>query len=177
MNCWKTVNVSKDIGTQKLFFISLLTMFVFFIVIYLPISIINSGVILKADSVHFFIIGLFALVPLHQLFQTLPIWCRKRKIIMRFQLKYWIFPYVKVKQCHSISRRLSIISLVTPCFGITIPLLLASIRIPEYMHYFTILAALHAGISFRDYLYVYMFVRAPKKSQIENHNTGFDILI
>ena len=177
MNCWKTINISRDIGTQRMTFISMLIMLISFVVLYLLLSILNSSVHLSADGIFLFILSLFLTEPFHKFLHAVPDLLLLKKVKFKIELKFKIFPSLHVIYGQNLSRTLSILSYLLPTFFITIPLIIASFYYPTHMHYFIIIASYNIGLSIPDYIYVFLCLKAPRRCIIENNSHGLDILI
>jgi hypothetical protein len=177
MNCWKTINLSRDLGNQRLIVVSLIVMLAAFIMIYVPLSIIYESIHLNDDYLFLFLICLFLIIPIHLICHALPTWIIGQKIKIKISFKSVIFPIFYIEYNHSLSRNLKIVSFLAPTLLITCPLLFFSIIYPQYMHYLSIGAAINIGLSVTDIIYLMILIKAPRKSIIEHTKYSFDILI
>lgn len=177
MNCWKTINLSRDLGNQRLKVVSLLVMITAFIIIYVPLSIINQDVHLNDDYLHLFLICLFLLIPIHLVCHAIPVWLTGQRIKVKVSLKSRVLPILGIEYNHSLSRNIKIASFLAPTLVMTCPLLYYSVACPQYMHYFSIIAAVNIGLSVTDMIYFAILIKAPRKCIIEHTKHSFDILI
>lgn len=177
MNCWKTINLSRDLGNQRLMVVSFLVMLAAFIMIYVPLSIIYESIHLNDDYLYLFIICLILIIPMHLICHALPAWTTGQRIKIKISFKSVIFPIFNIEYNHSLTRNLKIVSFLAPTLLITCPLLFFSIIYPQYMHYLSIGAAINIGLSVTDIIYLMILIKAPKKSIVEHTKYSFDILI
>lgn len=177
MNCWKTINLSRDLGNQRLTVVSLLVMLAAFIMIFVPLSIIYESIHLNDDYLFLFIICLLLIIPIHLFCHALPAWLTGQRIKIKISFKSVIYPIFKIEYNHSLSRNLKILSFLAPTLLITCPLIFYSIIYPQYMHYLSIGAAINMGLSVTDIIYLMILIKAPKKSIVEHTKYSFDILI
>ncbi len=177
MNCWKTINLSRDLGNQRLMVVSLLVMLAAFIMIYVPLSIIYESIQLNDDYLFLFIICLFLIIPIHLICHALPTWLTGQRIKIKVSFKSIIYPILNIEYNHSLSRNLKIVSFLAPTLLITCPLIFYSIFYPQFMHYLSIGAAMNIGLSVTDIIYLMILIKAPKKSIVEHTKHSFDILI
>lgn len=177
MNCWKTINLSRDLGSHRLIIVSFLVMFAAFIMMYLPLSLINENTPLNDDQPLLFIFSLFILIPFRLICYAIPAWIGFKKIKVKMNMFSRFFPTFKIEFSYSVAKPLKIISILAPTLFITIPLVIASIYFPEYMHYVSIIAAVNIGLSVTDFIYVYILIKAPRHCFVEETNNSFDILI
>ncbi|NSL51998.1 DUF3267 domain-containing protein [Calidifontibacillus erzurumensis] len=171
MYCWKTINLSRDLGNSRLITVSILTMLSSFIILYVPFSIINKNVQLNDNYFHLFLFCIVLLLPIHGISHMIPIWLAGKKG------KINIFSFIKFEFTHSISKNVIIWSMLGPTIFITCPLIFCSYFIPMYMHYLLILAAINIGLSVTDIIFVKILLKAPKKCVIEHNKNSIDILI
>lgn len=177
MNCWKTINITREFGVHRLTMIGLIVTIFSFITLYVFLSSLFPGIDFSDNGLSLFIISSLFLVHLHKLTHAIPAWLLRKKTRIDIEWQYHIFPYINVHYCESMSKFTFIVSKLFPSFLITVPMIIASLTFPAYMHYFTMLAALNIGVSITDFIYLYLFFKAPKKCYIENFDGGFDILI
>lgn len=176
VNCWKTIDISRDYGSQRIIIISVISMLLSFIILYLPLSILFPKAYLHDDGILLLILSLIFTPTIHKLFHILPLVLFRIKIKLDMK-RYFVFPNVTYSICQTVGKKLSILSLVAPTVLITLPSILLCFIYPSYMHYFSIVAAFNIGLSLIDYIYLFMCLKAPRKCFIENYEGGFDILI
>lgn len=176
MNCWKTINMSKDFGFYRLSFLSVISMIIAFIIIYLPINLLFPQVHFKEGPFLLFILLLFGLVMLHKFLHIIPLLLSGNR--MTYQLKFYSFiPTIRIKPCYSTKKLDMLLSLIAPFIIITLSLTLLGIQFPFYMHYFCMATAFHIGICIPDFIFINQIIKAPKKCYIEEYDDGFEVLI
>ncbi|MFT4416722.1 DUF3267 domain-containing protein [Fredinandcohnia humi] len=177
MTCWKTINLSKDYGFHRITLISFISMFIAFILFYLPLNLMYSSIELKEDGSLYFLFALFFIYPVHELLHVLPFWMSGKRIMINVKWKYGIVPFVSTRSKRSLSRPFAILVLITPFLFITCLTLGMCVVFPGYIHYFTIAAAINFGLCVPDFIYLSQFVKAPKSCLVEEIEDGYDILI
>lgn len=178
VNCWKTINMSKQYGFQRMAFLSIITMLFTFIFLYVPITYFFIPASAFYDKhFHFFIFGIILLYPLHKMMHYLPIAHLGAKVRKRIEWKYGIYPIIHIRVSEPISKPLFLLSLFFPFIIISFFFVCLCLLLPNYIHYFTILSAFHVGICVPDFIYGKNIVRAPKQCFIEENDEGFEILI
>lgn len=176
MNCWKSINLSREYGYHRIVLISTLMAFITFIMLYLPFSMIFSSVNLKENGIHYFILGIFILSPIHKLLHGLPLWLTGRKVGIKV-CKIGGIPTIHLTYRESIPRPLFIMAVTFPALIITSTMVIASFSFPAYMHYFVMMASIHIGFCVTDFIYLIQSMRAPKKCFVKDFDGGYDILI
>ncbi|WP_102271918.1 DUF3267 domain-containing protein [Cytobacillus massiliigabonensis] len=177
MNCWKTININKHYGSQRLFFMSSLTMLLTFIIIFVPAQYLFGATSFYDNYFLLFIICLWIMYPFHKLLHYLPIAHLGNKVKKIGTMKYGLLPIIHVKVNEPIAKWKFIIALFTPFVTINSLLILACFCFPHYVHYSTILLAFHVGICFSDFVCAKNVLSAPNHSYIEENDEGFEILL
>ncbi|WP_226038021.1 DUF3267 domain-containing protein [Aquibacillus saliphilus] len=177
MNCWKTVNVTREFGLNRIYLISLLTGLMSFIFLYLPFSIVHQTNELKDHGLLPLLIGLILLPMVHKLTHILPLFLVKKRLKMNWRFKIGLFPTFSFLTNKRMSKKTSITILLAPTVLITIPGLISSYLFAEYHAYILLFTSVNIGLSFTDFLYTSHIIKAPKKCIIENAKNGYDILI
>ncbi|GGM25506.1 putative membrane protein YhaJ [Paraliobacillus quinghaiensis] len=177
MNCWKTVNVQREIGINRIYLISFLVGLLSFILLYLPFSIVHQTSNVKDHGIFPLLIGLLLLPVVHKFVHFIPLLLTNRTFKFNCRLHKKTFPIIKVLLRAKMSKRTSIITLLAPTIFLTIPGLVASYFFGEYFVYFLIISAVNIGLSYTDFIYTGQFIRAPRKCIVVNDGTGYDILI
>ncbi|MBG9443211.1 DUF3267 domain-containing protein [Cytobacillus firmus] len=177
MNCWKTINFTKQYGSQRLFILSSLTMLATFIFTYVPATYVFMPGSFYDNYFIFFAAGLWLMYPVHKLLHYLPI--AHLGIIVKKQLiiKYGFMPIIYIRITEPISKRLFLTATLAPMFIINSLLLAACFVFPHYVHYLVILFAFHAGLSFSDIVCAKNVLNAPNQSYVEENEDGFEILL
>lgn len=123
-----------------------------------------------------FLGSLAVLFPIHKIIHWLPLTLAGLKATMKFE-KGALLPLMRCETCSPISRNLFLIAALSPAVSITAAAITASIYMPTYVSFFSILAAINLGFSFSDFLYASQVLRAPKNAYVEDRSEGFHILI
>jgi hypothetical protein len=177
MNCWKTINLSKDYGYHRILFVAMILMCLSFIALYLPLSMVYPSSVLHEDHIVAFFLSMLFIAPVNKLLHAVPYWMAGKKVKVQVSLKYLIFPVINIRTNQAVKKYVLMTSLVMPTICITLPALAASYAMPGYFHYFLIIASYNIGLSITDYIYLNLFIKAPRQCYIEDFNGGFDILI
>lgn len=177
MNCWKTVNVQKDLGINRIYLLSFLLGVLSFIFLFLPFSAIHQGYTLRDHGIFPLLISLALLPTIHKLVHFIPLVLMKRSFKLKCRLNKMKFPMVSILSSTKMSKKTSILTLLAPTILLTIPGLIASYFFMEYFAYFLIFSSVNIGLSYTDFIYTGKFIRAPRKCMVENDGTGYDILI
>ncbi|MRX71462.1 DUF3267 domain-containing protein [Bacillus lacus] len=176
MYCWKTVNLSKDYGLHRIVFISVLLSIFSFIMLYLPLNMIHGETVLKSDKFLFFLALICLTVPIHKCLHVLPLLLCGRRISIKLK-KRAFYSFLHFTPYSGVHKKLMLISLLTPFLLVTSMMISASMQLPQYLHYFSMIAAFHIGWCVPDFLYIRQLVIAPKSCIIEEYNDDFEILI
>jgi hypothetical protein len=178
MNCWKSVNIIKEYGIERILFLALFGIFSFFTVFYLTYSMLYPSAYLADLGVFFLFFLLLAIAPFHKLMHCVPLWMVGKKAKLKIKLGLEIYrPTMACCIPSRLSRNLTIIVVLFPFLSITFLTCVGAFLIPAYMHYFAIFSAINFGYSITDFIYALKLYKAPKHSFIEDHEDGFDILI
>ncbi|BAB04901.1 DUF3267 domain-containing protein [Halalkalibacterium halodurans] len=176
MNCWKSINIERDYGTLRLAMISATTMLMTFLVYYLVLSSLIKVPPYLGLGPYLYIVGAIGVIGLHKLLHIFPLWvCGQRLIIERNNKGF--LPFLNIKTKDPLSKNLFLFSLLFPGVVITIICSISVLLFPQGLHLFAILTAINLGLAVYDIVYALQVVKAPKASLIENHRTGFHILI
>ncbi|MDF0726907.1 DUF3267 domain-containing protein [Cytobacillus sp. S13-E01] len=177
MTCWRTINLSKDYGFDRIVLMSLLTMFFAFVLFYLPLNLFNSTTNLNEDGVLLFTLGLLFIFPIHKFLHALPLIILRKKVKIHLTQFFLIIPVFSIRPKQTLSKSVTITAITTPFFLITFLMLLASLIFPGYIHYFSILAAINIGLCVSDFICLTQFIHAPKTCLIEEIEDGYTILV
>ncbi|MDY0406245.1 hypothetical protein P5G51_013360 [Virgibacillus sp. 179-BFC.A HS] len=80
MNCWKSINMTKEYGLHRLYFISFLTGLLSFIVLYVPVSMIHGVHPVKEIGMIGFCVAMLCLPIIHAMMHILPLFLIKKRI-------------------------------------------------------------------------------------------------
>ncbi|MFC3040687.1 DUF3267 domain-containing protein [Virgibacillus xinjiangensis] len=177
MNCWKSININKEFGLQRMNFISFLVSILAFTVLYVPVSIVHGRMPNNEAAFVPFLIVLFFLPMIHTLMHILPLIVMNKRVNFVYKKKYKCIPVISYSTKYHLTKKVSFITAGAPSLLLTVPGIAASYMFPEYYFYFLVLASIHIGMSFIDYLYMVYIWKAPKCAFIDNRHDGFDILL
>lgn len=177
MNCWKSINITKEFGLNRLYMISFLLGLLSFIFLYVPFSILHGDIRVNESGIIPLVIGLLFLPTIHTFMHILPLIIMNKRVKLKLKKsKKLLCLFTYYTKAH-ITKKATFVTLLTPSVFITLPGVIASYIFADYYVYWLIFAAVHIGISFSDFLSVLYIAKAPKAAFIENVNNGFDILI
>lgn len=176
MHCWKTINVKKQYGFDRLFMISALFGLAVFMASYIGLAIVYATP-LSDQYFLLFLLALLVIYPLHKILHFLPlIGCHKSlKLIIRKQMK--ICPAILLHINEPVPKTRFLLSLAAPFLVLNAALVVSSTLMPAYSHYFAMLLAYHCGLCLTDIIYLRNLARSPKHALIEETDTGFEILV
>jgi hypothetical protein len=168
--------MTKEYGNLRLALLSIIFMVTYFTLFYLMFSTFQRNESFVEFGLFSFIFALFFIVPIHKLLHILPLWLTKKKVKIKFT-KINFVPMITFSVEENVPRNITIFSVIFPFLLITILSLNGAIYFPQFLHYFAIFSAIHAGLCMTDLLYLIQLIKAPKHSYIDNNETGLDILI
>ncbi|WP_186579168.1 DUF3267 domain-containing protein [Aquibacillus kalidii] len=177
MNCWKTINVTRQVGINRIYLFSLIMLLLSFIFLYLPFSIIHQSHDIRDHGMFPLIIGLILLPLAHKLMHILPLLLVNRRIKFKCSMKNSFIPNISLLSRAKMSKNMVCFVLLAPTLFLTIPGLISSYLFADYYVYFLIFTSFNIGLSFTDFLYTKHLLEAPKKCIIENAGDGYDILV
>lgn len=177
MNCWKTVNIQRDVGQGRVYLLSLISGMLAFIFLFLPYSILHLEAAIKDPGIWLISLMMLTLPFLHKIAHIASLGLLNKRIKIKWERKYWLIPFFSYQMLTSLSKKTSIIIWLAPTIFITVPCLILAVVFPAYYPYLLIFAAVNIGLSFSDFIYIKQFLQAPKKCIIENARDGYDILI
>lgn len=177
MNSWKTIDLSKQYGSCRIFHFTVFTILTSFVFIYTLFSVFSSHVIMYDDQTMGFFTLLLLLYPVHKLLHYLPMRLVCKKVKTCWSLKWWLVPTCKIYVHHPIRKNLYLMTLVLPFMVMSLLLVGCALAFPHYTHYFTILLSLHTGLCVSDFIYAKNLIGSPGRSFIEEHGEGYDILV
>lgn len=176
MHCWKTINVKKQYGLERLFLLSSLLVITVFSFAYALLGIVNDTD--KSDDYFWlFLLGFLSVYPLHKLLHYIPLFRFRDKVRLIFKKQFGILPVVSIRIVEPIIKSRFIFSLLAPFIFVNFALIVCALFIPIFAHYFTMLFAYHCGICLIDLIYVKHLSKSPKCAFIEETDTGYEILI
>lgn len=175
MNCWKSINLNKEFGLKRLYFLSFFIGLLAFIFMYVPVSIKHGEHHVNESGTLFFLAALILLPIVHTAMHILPLLFMNKRVKLKYQVRY--FPCITYYTHSYLTRKASLFVALFPTFVLTIPGIAAGYAFPEYDAWILILSSIHIGISFSDFVLVKQIIQAPKRSVIESGKEGIDILL
>lgn len=176
MQCWKSINIKRQYGYDRIFLISSFIVFLVFSFMYIGITFfVDSG----SSSEYFFIflLSFLAVYPVHKLLHYLPLASQKGRVrIIRYN-QYRIVPMFVIRICEPIQKQRFILALLLPFLCLSTLFLVGMLMFPAFAHYFLLLFAYHCGMSVMDLIYVKELIHSPKKAWIEEIEDGYEILV
>jgi hypothetical protein len=176
MNCWKTINLSKDVGSHRMIFISMLTMIFVFILTYLPINLLLPKDHLNDEHFLLFVLLLISMIPIHKLLHAFPLILSGCRVSLKIKC-YYMLPILQIRTCHGINKRTMILSLLSPFLICTSVFLFCSPYFPAYVHYLCIALAFQIGLCVPDFIFIKHIISAPKTCFIEEYEDGYEVLV
>ncbi|PZD91793.1 hypothetical protein DEJ66_05090 [Bacilli bacterium] len=88
-----------------------------------------------------------------------------------------IFPIFTYYTKSHITKKVSLIVLISPTILITFTGIILTYLFAKYYLYILLFTCIHVGVSFLDFWYMNQIIRAPKEAYVQSENDGFDILL
>lgn len=177
MNCWKSVNMNKEYGQERRYFVSFLVGMFMFILLYVPFSIFHDKAFTNDDA-FFPFLAIFIMMPtIHSLLHLVPCVLLGKQIRIVRRLKMKVFPVFYFCTKKHLSKPVSLITALSPTILFTLPGLVASTMYGDIYVYALMLTSVSIGLSVKDFIYTGHLLRAPRRSLIANRTCGIDILI
>jgi Putative zincin peptidase len=175
MNCWKSINLSKQYGLPRIMILSLLTMLLSFTILYTILSMGITPTKLYDDRYVWLFLGILIIYPLHKLLHYLPLVRHLDKVKWSMG-QYKFFP-ISIRVIDPIQKNLFILALISPFIIITSCLSAGALIFEHYAHYFTILLSLHIGLCVTDFISIKNILGSPNQCFIEENEDGYEILV
>ena len=176
LHCWKTINVKKQYGFDRIFMLSSLLVLAVFSFFYVMLEILNDNP-LSDERFTVFLLSFTLLYPTHKAFHFLPVIRYRNRIRFSIKTQFGFMPILAIRIKEPVPKELFLFALLAPFFIINSILIAGAFMFPEFGHYFTMLLAYHCGLCLIDLLYIKNLARSPKKALIEETETGYEILI
>jgi len=176
MNCYKSINITKEIGQNRLLIISMLIGILSFIILYVPYSLHHTSHMNQTGLLPFLAILVF-LPSIHSCMNILPLIIMQKRIKVHYKRKNKFFPAFNYYTASHLSKKAALACAIAPTLFITIPGLIASLLFPAFFVYILLLTCIHIGVTYIDFLRIKYIIKAPKRAFIQNVDDGFDILL
>ncbi|MFC4322155.1 DUF3267 domain-containing protein [Litchfieldia salsa] len=177
MTCWKTINLSREYGFHRIVIVSFLTMLMTFILLYLPLNLVYSNIPLTEDGLVLFVLTLLVIFPIHKLLHSFPLIILRKQVKITIERTIFMLPVISVRPKCLLSKPLIMLVLITPFVSVTGFMLYGCALFPQYIHYFTIIIAVHLGICVSDFILLKQLFKAPRACIVEEIDNGYDVLI
>lgn len=177
MHCWKSVNLKKDFGRNRLYIVSLLISIFMFILLYVPFSIIHGHVHINENGILPLLVAIAILPTIHSFMHILPLIIMNKRVKVIYYKKYKLLLIFNYYTKTHLTKKASLFIAIAPTLFLTLPGLIASYLFPSLTVYFLILTSIHIGLTFIDFLYMIHIIESPKQSFIDNRSNEFDILV
>ncbi|WP_257349436.1 DUF3267 domain-containing protein [Pseudalkalibacillus decolorationis] len=174
MNCFKSINLIRDYGKLRLWFMSCLFSLTYFIVYFMSFSMYHPDTIYIQTGILPVLFSAIIVLPIHVTLHCLPLWLSGKRASVAVGDTRFSF-YCRIPSV--ISRRVALITVSMPLFLITAGALLGPLFFPQYLHLFAIISTLNIFLSVKDMIYIQHLWNAPKDSFLEDGNSGFQIIV
>lgn len=176
MHCWKTINVKKQYGFDRIFLLSSLLVVAVFSLFYVLLEIIHDNR-LSDERFAVFTLAFLLLYPLHKGIHCLPLLRYRNRVHFSVKKQFRFMPIFSIRIKEPVPKARFLFALLAPLIVINSALIAGAFLLPEFGHYFTMLLAYHSGLCLIDLLYIKNLARSPKKALIEETETGYEILV
>ncbi|AYC30172.1 DUF3267 domain-containing protein [Paenisporosarcina cavernae] len=176
MHCWKTINVRKQYGFDRIFMLSSLIVLAVFSIFYVAMEVTRQAD-LSDQGFGIFFASFLLLYPTHKLIHYLPLIRYRKEVRFYVKRQLGIIPILVIRIKEPIPKTRFLFALLAPFVLINGVLIAGAILFPMFNHYFTMLLAYHCGICLIDLLYIKNLARSPKLALIEETDNGYEILV
>jgi hypothetical protein len=176
VHCWKTINVKKQYGFDRIFMLSSLLVIAVFSLFYVMLEILHDNP-LSDERFTIFLLSFILVYPTHKAIHCIPLLRYRNRIHFSIKTQFGFIPILSIRIKEPVPKALFIFALLAPFFIINSILIAGAFMFPVFGHYFTMLLAYHCGLCLIDLLYIKNLARSPKKALIEETETGYEILV
>lgn len=176
MHCWKTINVKKQYGFDRIFMLSSLLVVAVFSLFYVMLEILHDNR-LSDDRFAVFLLSFMLLYPVHKSLHFLPLIRYRNRIHFSVKTQFNFMPILSIRIKEPVPKKRFLFALLAPFLILNSLLIAGAFMFPEFGHYFTMLLAYHCGLCLIDLLYIKNLARSPRKALIEETETGYEILV
>lgn len=177
MYCWKNINIHKEYGLSRLYFISAMITLIVFSIMFVPLSAIHPSDSAPESGIVYLAIAIVLLPGIHSFMHLLPLIIMHKQTKLAFGTTHKFFPIIHYVTKKYMSKRNFLTVAIAPTICITVPGIIASYVISDYYVYILLFTSLHIGVTLQDFIYIIRLTKAPKESYIENEHAGLNILI
>ncbi|WP_019414344.1 DUF3267 domain-containing protein [Paenisporosarcina sp. TG20] len=176
MHCWKTINVKKQYGFDRIFMLSSIIVMAVFSLFYVTLEILNDST-LSDERFAIFLLSFILIYPTHKALHCIPLFRYRNNIQLSVKKQFSIMPILSIRIKEPVPKSLFLFALLAPLVIINSILIIGAFVFPVFGHYFAMLLAYHCGLCLIDLLYIQNLARSPKKALIEETDTGYEILV
>ncbi|MGE7919939.1 DUF3267 domain-containing protein [Viridibacillus sp. NPDC093762] len=176
MHCWKTINVQKQYGHDRIFLLSTIIVISVFSIFYIVLNIFKEDP-LSDHLFPLFLMVFFMIYPAHKLLHFIPLFNYRKSLRFSIEKQYSFLPVLSMRIHEPILKSRYVFALLVPFILLNLVLIIGAIMFPPFRHYFSILLAYHCGLCLIDLLYVKHLRHSPKTALIEETDKGFEILV
>lgn len=176
MNCWKSFNLTKDLGSVRLVILSLIGTICYFVIFNLTFTDLFGPLKIDHFNVILFLFCLLLVYPVHKIMHCVPIWVTGKKVKLSMERESAL-PRLFCDIKGAMPKRLYMLVILFPFVFITACLCILTFCLPSGIHYYSMIGSINFGISVSDLLYFIYLVSAPKSAIIEDDRDGCHILI
>lgn len=176
MQCWKSINIKRQYGYDRIFLLSSFLVFLIFSFTYIGFTYLTSSGV-SSDHFLLFIIGFMAVYPVHKFLHFVPLASQKGKVRFIRSVHFKVFPMFIIRICEPIEKSRFILALLFPFIVLSMTFVIGMMMWPIFAHYFLILFAYHCGMCVMDLIYVKELLHSPKRAFIEEVDDGYEILV
>ncbi|MCF6136175.1 DUF3267 domain-containing protein [Pseudalkalibacillus berkeleyi] len=174
MNCFKSINLTRDYGNLRLGLMSTLFSLTYFIVYFMLFRMFHPETIYSQTGLLPILILVIMVIPLHSLLHCIPIWFTGKKAWIELAENRYSF-FCRIPNV--LPKKTALISVSFPLIVLTSLSLVGPLLYPEYLHVFAIISTVNMFYCFKDMIYIFHLWNAPKDSYLEDSATGFQIIV
>ena len=176
MNCWKSFNLSKDLGSVRLVILSLFGMICYFVIFNLAFTDIFGPLKIDNFNIIMFLLCIFLVYPVHKFLHGVPLWVVRRRAKLTWDRSSFI-PKLFCNIFGAIPKRLYLLVILFPFLFLTITLVILTLFYPAGIHYYSVTGSINFGLSVSDFLSFIYLLSAPRHSIIEEDQNHCRVLI
>ncbi|MFS0560058.1 DUF3267 domain-containing protein [Terribacillus sp. 179-K 1B1 HS] len=177
MNCWRSVDAKKDLGTNRICLISAMIGLLTFIILYPMLTLIHPKIKIEETGLLLSLISVYLLPFIHGITHLIPFWMTGKRCAYKLRWVGQFIPIMQFKVRTETSRIVPFLSLLMPTILITLPLLISAIFVDVMPIYFILPISVNAAMTFSDGFYLSNILQAPRKCVIAGTDESYDILV
>ncbi|WP_349409590.1 DUF3267 domain-containing protein [Pseudalkalibacillus sp. SCS-8] len=174
MNCFKSINLTKDYGKLRLGLLSVLFSLTYFIVYFMLFRMFHPETIYMQTGLVPIVLLSILVIPMHTLLHCIPIWLSGHKAWMILADNRFSF-FCRIPGI--LPKRTALIAVAFPMVVITGIAFAGPLFFPEYLHVFAIISTLNMYLCLKDMIYIFHLWNSPRDSYLEDSPNGFQIIV